>query len=153
MTGFRGILAALAIGSAIMALPANAQPHASSSLMHTVIVTVPPRVKVQVASLAVSTPASVGVTSGQPSPEGVSLTINATQAWVLSIGSASGVTTRKSGLQWSSDGRSQFSVVTTRHVPVASGVSSFDPKAANLVFRNANGNKDGESVVLTIAAP
>jgi hypothetical protein len=153
MTGFRGILAGLAIGSAIMALPANAQSHASSSLTHTVIVTVPPRVKVQVASLATSTPASVSVSSAQPNSNGLSLTINATQAWVLSIGSASGVTTRKSGLQWSSDGRSQFSAVTTRHVPVASGLSSFDPKAANLVFRNANGSTGGDSVVLTISAP
>jgi hypothetical protein len=153
MAGLRGILAALAIGSAIMALPANAQPHASSSLMHTVIVTVPPRVKVQVASLAASTPASVGVSSGQPNSAGLSLTVNATQAWVLSIGSESGVATRKSGLQWSRDGLSRFSAVTTRDVPVTSGVSAFDAKAANLVFRNANGSTGGDSVVLTISAP
>lgn len=151
MVGLRGILAGLAIGSAIMALPANAQSHASTSLMHTVIVTVPPRVKVQVASLAVSTPASVGVASAQANPDGLSLTISATQAWVLSIGSESGVTTRKSGLQWSRDGLSQFSAVTTGDVPVASGASSSDPKAANLLFRNTKGG--GDSLVLTISAP
>ncbi len=153
MVGLRGILAGLAIGSAIVALPANAQSRASTSLTHTVIVTVPPRVKVQVASLAVSTPASVRVASGQPNTEGLSLTVSATRAWVLSIGSASGAATRKLGLQWSRDSRSQFSPMTTRDVPVATGVSSFDAKAANVFFRNANGTRDGDSVVLTVSAP
>ena len=153
MVGLRSILAGLAIGSAIMALPANAQSPASTSLIHTVVVTVPPRVKVRVASLAVSAPSSIRVSSAQPNTAGLALTIKATQAWVLSIGSESGAATRKSGLQWSRDGLSQFSAVTTGDIPVASGVSSSDSKAANLVFRNANGNSDGESVLLTISAP
>ena len=153
MAGLRGILAGLVIGSAIMALPANAQSRASTSLMHTVVVTIPSRVKVQVASLAASTPASIKVSAGDLNTVGLALTVNATQAWVLSIGSASDVTTRKLGVQWSRDGRSQFSAVTSNNVPVATGVSSFDARAANVFFRSANGNKDGEPVVLTVAAP
>ena len=151
MAGVRGILAGLVMGSAVIALPANAQSHASTSLTHTVFVTIPPRVKVQVASLAASTPASIKVAAGDRSTVGLSLTVNATQAWVLSIGSASDVTTRKLGMQWSRDGRSQFSAVTGKHVTVATGVSSFDAKAANVFLRNANG--DGEPVMLTVAAP
>ena len=153
MAGLRGILAGLVIGSAIMALPANAQSRASTSLMHTVVVTIPSRVKVQVASLAASTPASIKVSAGDLNTVGLALTVNATQAWVLSIGSASDVTTRKLGVQWSRDGRSQFSGVTSNNVAVATGVSSFDAKAANVFFRSANGSKDGEPVMLTVAAP
>ena len=151
MAGVRGILAGLVIGSAVIALPANAQSHASTSLTHTVFVTVLPRVKVQVASLAASTPASIKVAAGDRNTVGLSLTVNATQAWVLSIGSATDVTTRKLGMQWSRDGRSQFSAVTTDHEMVVTGVNSFDAKAANVFLRNANG--DGETVMLTVAAP
>jgi hypothetical protein len=153
MAGLRGILAGLVIGSVIVALPAKAQPRASASLMHTVVVTVPSRVKVQVASLAASTPASIKVSAGDLNTIGLALTVKATQAWVLSIGSASDVTTRKLGVQWSRDGHSQFSAMTSHNVPVATGVSSFDAKAANVFFRSTNGNKDGEPVMLTVAAP
>jgi hypothetical protein len=153
MTGFRGILAGLVISSLIVTHPASAQSRASTSLTHMVVVTVPSRVKVQVASLAASAPASINVSTGALNTVGLGLTVNATQAWVLSIGSASDVATRKSPVQWSRDGRSQFSSVTTTHVPVATGVSSFDPKAANVFFRNANGSRDVEPVMLTVAAP
>jgi hypothetical protein len=152
MAGFRGILAGLVISTSIAAQPANAQSRASTSLMHTVVVTVPSRVKVQVANLAASTPASIKVSTGERNTAGLGLTINATQAWVLSIGSTSDATTRKSGAQWSRDG-SHFSAVTTKHVPVATGVSSFNPKAANVFFRSASGSGDGEPVMLTVVAP
>ncbi len=131
MAGVRGILAALAIGSAVVALPAGAQSRGSASLTHTVSVTVPARVKVRVASLGASTPAPASVSSSQAKPNGLSLTVSASQAWVLAIGSASSVAMPKSDLQWSPDGRSQFSTVTTRDVPVAKG----------------------ETVVLTVSAP
>ena len=153
MAGLRGILAGLVISSAIMALPASAQPRASASLMHTVVVTVPSRVKVQVARIATPTPASIKVSAGDLNTVGLALTVDATQAWVLSIGSASDVTTRTPGVHWSRDGRSQFSAVTTNNVPVATGVNSLDAKAASVFFRSANGNKDGEPVMLTVAAP
>ena len=153
MAGLRGIVAGLLIGSAVIALPANAQSYASTSLTHTVFVTVPARVKVQVASLTVSTPASIKVSTGELNTVGLALTVNATQAWVLSIGSASDVTNSTAGMQWSRDGRSQFSAVTTKDATVATGVNSFDAKAANVFLRNTNGSRDGEPVVLTVVAP
>ena len=153
MAGLRGILAGLVIGSAVIALPANAQSRASASLTHTVFVTVPARVKVQVANLSASTPASIKISAGELNTVGLGLTVNATQAWVLSVGTASTVTGRKPSMQWSRDGRSQFSAVTTNYATVATGVSSFDPTAASVFFRNASGSIDGEPVMLTVAAP
>lgn len=153
MAGFRGILAGLVFTSSIIAHPANAQSWASTSLTHMVVVTVPSRVKVQVANLAASTPAFIKVSPGELNTVGLGLTVKATQAWVLSIGSASDVTNRRPGVQWARDGRSQFSAVTINHVPVATGVSSFDAKAANVLFRNTNGSGDGEPVMLTVVAP
>ena len=152
MTGFRGILAGLVISSSILALPANAQSRASASLTHMVVVTVPSRVKVQVASLS-SNPTSVKVSANELNTIGLALTVNATQAWVLSIGSASDVATGKPGMKWSRDDRSQFSAVTAKQVTLATGVSSFDPKAANVFFRNTNGSADGQPVMLTVVAP
>ena len=153
MAGLRGIVAGLVIGSAVIALPANAQSRASASLTHTVFVTVPARVKVQVANLSASTPASIKISAGELNTVGLGLTVNATQAWVLSVGTASSVTGRKPTMQWSRDGRSQFSAVTTNYATVATGVSSFDPTAASVFFRNASGSMDGEPVMLTVAAP
>ena len=152
MAGFRGILAGLVISSSIVAHPANAQSRASTSLTHMVVVTVPSRVKVQVASLSAST-ASIKVSAGELNTVGLGVTVNATQAWVLSIGSASDVATGKAGVQWSRDDRSQFSAVTANQVTLATGVNSFDPKAANVFFRNANGSADGQPVMLTVVAP
>jgi hypothetical protein len=157
MAGLRGILAALIISSALVAVPMAAQSSGAASLTHTVSVRVPARVKVQVASLnAASIPAAASISSAPTSTNGLSLTVRATQAWVLSLGSAQ---TQKSHLQWSPDGRSQFSSVTTRDVAIASGVSSGDATAANMFFRTAtsasalNGYAQGETVVLTVSAP
>jgi hypothetical protein len=152
MAGFRGILAGLVISSSIVAHPANAQSRASTSLTHMVVVTVPSRVKVQVASLSAST-ASIKVSAGELSTVGLGVTVNATQAWVLSIGSASDVATGKPAVKWSRDDRSQFSVVTANQVTVATGVSSFDPKAANVFLRSADGSAVGQPVMLTVVAP
>ena len=152
MAGFRGILAGLVISSSIVAHPANAQSRASTSLTHMVVVTVPSRVKVQVASLSAST-ASIKVSAGELNTVGLGVTVNATQAWVLSIGSASVVATGKPAVKWSRDDRSQFSAVTANQVTVATGVSSFDPKAANVFFRNASGSTNGQPVMLTVVAP
>jgi hypothetical protein len=132
MAGTRAILAALAIGSAIISLPAAAQSSSSSSLTHTVSVTVPPRVKVQVANLSVSTPGMVRNSVVQAKTDGLSLTIKGSRTWVLTAGSASDVTASKSELQWSSDSSSGFSSVT---VP-AHGI-----------------HRQGKPVVLTVTAP
>jgi hypothetical protein len=153
MAGFRGILAGLVISSSIVAHPANAQSFASTSLTHMVVVTVPARVKVQVATISASNPASIKVSEGQLNTVGLAVTVNATQAWVLSIGSASDVATGTPGMKWSRDDRSQFSAVTANQVTVATGVNSFDPKAANVFLRNANGSRDGQPVMLTVVAP
>ena len=161
MAGLRGILAAFAISSAIIALPAAAQSRGSASLTHTVTVTVPPRVKVQVANLAFATPTPVRVSSRSANVDGLSLTINSNRAWVLTIGSQPGAPTRKARLQWSPDGSSAFTTVTTSHLAVASGDTSFDARAATLFFRNVNSatgssltaSGEGEPVVLTVSAP
>jgi hypothetical protein len=159
LIGLRGIVAGLVAGSAIISLPVVAQSRASSSLTHVVTVTVPPRVKVQVANLALSSPVPVSVSSVKANPAGLSVTVSATQAWVLAIGSASGASARKSHLQWSTDGISGFSTLTTANVAVASGVTAYDAKAASLFFRGAAsghavaGAGDGEAVMLTVSAP
>ena len=128
----RGILAALAIGSAIISLPAAAQPGSSASLTHTVSVTVPPRVKVQVSNFSVPTPGVVRNVS-QPKTDGLTLTINASRAWVLTAGSASDATAPKSSLKWSSDSSSGLSTVFIKRAAVA--------------------DTNGEPIVLTVAAP
>ena len=128
----RGILAAFAIGSAVIALPAAAQSGSSASLTHTVSVTVPSRVKVQVANFSVPTPGVVKNAS-QTKTDGLALTINASRAWVLTAGSASGALSPSSSLRWSSDSSSGPSTV--------------------FIARSAVANTNGEPVVLTVAAP
>ena len=128
----RGLLVAFAIGSAIIARPAAAQSGSSASLTHTVSVTVPARVKVQVANSSVQTPAVVKNT-GRTSTDGLSLTINASRAWVLTAGSASGAAASRSSLRWTSDSDSGLSSVFIR--------------------RSAVANTNGEPIVLTVAAP
>ena len=128
----RGILAAVAIGSAIISLPAAAQSRSSASLTHTVSVTVPSRVKVQVANFSVQAPNVVKNVS-QTKNDGLSLTINASRGWVLTAGSASGAAPSKSSLRWTSDSSSGLSTV--------------------FIKRSAVANTNGEPVVLTVAAP
>ena len=124
MAGIRRILTGLTVASAIMSLPAAAQ--SSASLTHIITVTVPARVKVQVASLLASSPAAVRM--APTSATGLSVTVRASKAWVMSVTSASGVAS-KSQLQWSRDGNS--------------GV-------ATLMSRNA---VSGEPIFLTVTAP
>jgi hypothetical protein len=156
MVGIRGIMAAVAISSAVISMSAGGQVGSSASLTHTVSVSVPPRLKVQIENLAFSGQASASVKSVQPKADGLSITVNATQAWVLSISSASDAATSKSRVQWSTEGSSGFSTVTQRDVAVASGVS-YDATAANVFFRSASdrklGGQEGEIVVLTVSAP
>ena len=159
MAGLRGLVVGLMLSSAMISIPARAQIGASVSLTHTVSVTVPPRVKVQVANLAVSAPVPSRVPSSQVNVGGLSLAINASQAWVLAIGSASSSSARKSQLQWSSDGKG-FSTITSMGAAVTSSVTGYEAKGANLYFRSGGspGNQSSdvasaEPVVLTITAP
>jgi hypothetical protein len=155
MAGIRGIMAAVVMSSAVISLPASGQVGASASLTHTVSVSVPARLKVQVTNLAFSSPAPASVASVQSRTDGLAITVNATQAWVLSIGSASGAAP-KSRVQWSTDGSSEFSAVTARAVAVASG-ASYDAKVSSVFFRSAGGSRqsgyDAETVVLSVSAP
>jgi hypothetical protein len=156
MAGLRGTLAALMIGNALVASPAVAQSSGFSSLTHTVSVTVPARVKVRVASLSAATLVSAGRTVVAANANGLSLTVNATQPWVLAIGSSDAVQA-KNNLQWSRDGRSQYSELTTRGAPIASGASSFEATPVSMFFRNADSASSrrgqSETVVLTVSAP
>ena len=99
MAGLRRTLTVLALGSAIISRTAEAQYGSSVSLTHTVTVTVPPSVKVQVTSAAPTAQRSGLVASSQTTIDGLALSVSATQPWTLSIASAAG----KSGLQWSHD--------------------------------------------------
>jgi hypothetical protein len=155
MVGIRGIMAAVVMSSAIVSLPVGGQVGSSVSLTHTVSVSVPPRLKVQVANLAFSSPAAASA-SVESKGDGLSITVNATQAWVLSIGAASGAAAPASRVQWSTDGNSGYAAVTAKDVAVASG-ASYDAKASSVFFRNAGGSRqsgrDTETVVLTVSAP
>ena len=155
MAGIRGLVVGLALGTAIISVPARAQLGASVSLTHTVYVTVPPRVKVQVANLAFSAPVPSRVSSSRMNVGGLSLTINATQAWVLAIGSGSR-SAQKSRLEWSTDESSAYSPVTGTSAAVASGVMAHQAKDATLYVRNSGSQTlvgGEEPVVLTITAP
>ena len=156
MAGLRRTLTLLAVGSAIISRAASAQYGSSVSLTHTVTVTVPPSVKVQVTSAAPTAQRSGLVASSQTRIDGLALSVSATQPWTLSIASAAG----KSSLQWSHDRSAPFTAVGTRGATVASGELSQIPTATNVFFRNAlsieshdRGNSDdSDSVMLTVVA-
>ena len=157
MVGLRRTLTMLALGSAIASRGAAAQHGSSVSLTHAVTVTVPPRVKVQLAPVAPSVERTARAVSGQ-STEGLSLSIDATQSWTLSIGSAG----RPSKHQWSVDRESGFSALTRSDATVASGGLSPTPAIATVFLRRAavgglvpreNGSSDSDAVLLTVVAP
>ena len=156
MVTLRRSLLAIVIGSAMISRVAVAQRGSSSSLTHTVSVTVPPRVKVEVTSFM---PASISDVGASAPTQGLSLNVSATQAWVLSIGSNSS-SQQKSDVRWSSEPGTGFSKLTSSQVRIASGTQAVDPKAATLFFRNvidtasaSQRDQSGAPVVLTIAAP
>ena len=156
MAGIRRTLTLLALGSAIISRTAEAQYGSSVSLTHTVTVTVPPRVKVQLTSAAPTVQRAGLVASSETTIDGLALSVSATQPWTLSIASAAG----KSSLQWSHDRSAPFTAVGTRETTVASGELSQIPTATNVFFRNAlsieshdRGNSDdSDSVMLTVVA-
>jgi len=153
MIRLRGMWTGLVLGTAIISRQSLAQ--SSVSLTHVVTVTVPPRVKAQVTSFAPAVQTATRVSSIQPATNGLVITVNATQAWTLSIGSAAGKST-----QWSHDAASGFAKVDTTDAMVASGTISHVPTSAAVFFRNAsavassdtNGSERSEPVTLTVAA-
>jgi len=150
------MLTAFVLGSAIISRPAVAQLGSSVSLTHTVTVTVPPRVRVQVGSLAPVAQNASRVTALQGT-DGLALSISATQSWTLAIGSASA----KPRVQWSRDVNSGFADVSSRQATVASGEISQTPTTARVFFRNLSkgdssitGSAEGsDAVMLTVVAP
>lgn len=153
MIALRRTLAALILGSAIVARPALGQQGASISLTHTVSVTVPPRLKVQVGSVASM---SSSMSASADHSNALAVSVYATRAWVLSIGSANG-----SQVQWSTDDKASFTSVGRRDATVAAGEISPTPTAATLFLRsmtagNASDQIGGgttEPVILTVVAP
>lgn len=154
MSALRPMLVALALGTAMISRPAVAQ-NASVSLNHLLTVTVPPRVRVQMAPVAAVVQTGTNVVRGPVSSNGLALTVSATQAWSLSIGSPG-----KSNVQWSRDNQSGFARVTTQTATVASGTISQIPSAATLFFRDTtasshardNAGSESETIVLTVTA-
>jgi hypothetical protein len=148
----RTILAAV-FATALVSSPAAAQK-GSSSLIHTVTVTVPPRVKVQVGSFSPAAPA-VSVRNLDSSTQGLSVSVNASQAWTLSIASTSDAAA--SSIRWSRDASTGYAGLTSSEVTIASGVLSNQSNASSLFFRDAldGAKRDSSttSVVLTVSAP
>jgi hypothetical protein len=144
----------LILGCAIISRQSVAQ--SSVSLTHVVSVTVPARVKAQVTSFAPAVQTATSISSIQPATDGLVITINATQAWTLSIGSAAG----KSKHQWSHDSAFGFARVDTTDATIASGRISQVPSSAAVFFRTTspvassgrNGSEGSEPVMLTVAA-
>jgi len=153
MAAFRPMLAALILGSSLIALPAAAQPGSSVSLTHTVTVTVPPRVKVQIGAVA---PAMRAIVASPTHRDALAVSVSATQSWILSIGSAN-----DSQVQWSTDLASGFVTVARDDARVASGAISETPAAAILYLRSAaaskvretSGIEGSDAVILTMVAP
>jgi hypothetical protein len=151
MVGLGRTLFAAVFATALIARSATAQV-GSSSVVHTVSVTVPPRVKVQLGSFAPEAPA-VKVGNLNSSTQGLSVSVNATQAWTLSIASADSA---QSSIRWSRDASLGYTGLTSSQVTIASGVLSNQPKAANVFFRAAASDYKSDSattVLLTVSAP
>jgi hypothetical protein len=152
MVGLGRTLIAAAFATALTSSPVVAQ--ASASLIHTVTVTVPPRVKVQVGSFSPAR-AAVRVGNLDSSTQGLSVSVNATQPWTLSVAAAPDAA--PSSIRWSRDASTGYAGLTSSEVTIASGVLSNQPNAANVFFRDATSASTTDStttsVVLTVSAP
>jgi hypothetical protein len=145
------ILAA-AFAAALISSPVVAQ-NGSVSLVHTVTVTVPPRVQVQVGSFSAAT-TSVKVGNLNSSTQGLSVSVKASQAWTLSISAAPD--RALSSIRWSRNGSTGYAGLTSSEVTIASGVLSNQPNTSEVFFRdNSSGSKgdsSATSIVLTVSA-
>jgi hypothetical protein len=151
MVGVGRTILAAAFATALTSSPVAAQ-NGSVSLVHTVTVTVPTRVKVQVGSL--SPAQTMRVEKLDSSTQGLAVSVNATQAWTLSVAAASDAT--PSSIRWSRDASTGYAGLTSSEVTIASGVLSNQPRSANVFFRDATGSStidsSSKSIVLTVAA-
>lgn len=126
---FRRIVMTLAVAMFVVSRPMFAQS-GSTSLMHTVSVTVQPRVKVVVRNVVAQSAASV---AGSATPEGLALSVSATRPWMLLIGSPSG-----------NGARSRQTL---------SGQGDVASSTQARPFTMASGSQNDGAVVLTIVAP
>ena len=151
MVGVGRTILAAAFATALVSSTVVAQI-GSVSLVHTVTVTVPPRVKVQVGSF--SPAQAMRVEKLDSSTQGLSVSVNATQAWTLSVAAASDAA--PSSIRWSRDASTGYAGLTSSEVTIASGVLSNEPRAANVFFRDATGgstiDSSSKSIVLTVSA-
>ena len=131
MASFRYITAAVALALALVSRASAAQ-QASVSLTHTVVVTVPPRLKVLVAPTLSQ---SQLVESGRT---GLAVTVNATRGFALVIGSGKNA---ESAAQLVASGgeRTSSTVVYRNH--------------ASQRTSETGGASDSEPVMLTVVAP
>ena len=124
MATIRYTTAAVAFALALVSRASTAQS-ASTSLTHTVVVTVPPRVKVQVAP-----------TLNRQQPSGLKVNVTATRAYALVVGSKKGtVTTAR--LVANSGSHSSSMVLnrsqTSQRSPETGGASDSEPVMLTVV--------------------
>lgn len=131
MAGFRYTAAAVVLAMTLLSHASVAQ-QASVSLTHTVVVTVPPRVKVQVGpTLSQSQQLESGRT-------GLAVKVNATRAWSLIVGSKKNA---EPASQWVASGGERISSMVVYRNNASQRTS------------DTGGAPDSEPVMLTVVAP
>jgi hypothetical protein len=140
-------LRVLALMLAVTAVePAAAQMPMSSSLIHTVSVTVPPQVRVQVKNLP-----GAGMASQAAGPaSGMSLSVTATQGWVLAIEARGNQASRRA--EWSRQNGHGFRAIAESGTVIARGRIAAAPVAANLFVRSKKGVAS-DPILLTVTSP
>ncbi|HUQ98125.1 MAG TPA: hypothetical protein VM166_01645 [Gemmatimonadaceae bacterium] len=150
MIGLRSALATLFLSTAFVSRPLVAQMGFASGI-HTVSVTIPPRVKVQVSPFsAAMSPSSAIATNKQMG--GVAVSVTATQPWILSIGT-SAETSRS--VKWSHGQNRGYVAISPQEATVASGSRGAMSADATLFVRNDSTGRTNDAdaaVVLTLAA-
>jgi hypothetical protein len=131
MAGFRYTIAAATLAIALVSRASAAQ-QASVSLIHTVVVTVPPRVKVQIAPTMNQ---SQQVESGET---GLAVKVNATRGWSLVVGSKKNA---GPAAQWVASGGERNSSMVVYRNNASQRTSAF------------GGASDSEPMMLTVVAP
>lgn len=126
-----------------------AQVPASVSAVHTVSVTVPPRVHAQVAPA----PTKSETPTNGVSAQGIVVSISATRDWVLAL--AKGTAGYTASPQWSRDARAGYVSVCDVGSAVARGAYSREPVATTVFLREqgTSGVDPQSAFILTVVAP
>jgi hypothetical protein len=151
MVAFRSVLATLFLSTALVSRPLVAQM-GSATGVHTVSVTIPPRVKVQVSSFAASTIATSSII-GNKQAGGVTVSVTATRPWILSIGASP----NSRSVKWSRNQNTGYAALSPSQATVASGAHGTTSSDATLYLRadaaaDRADTADDTPVVLTMAA-